>query len=116
LEIFQTIALWHRQGMALREMARRLSVNIKTIRRIVGKIEAGAKQPRYKKRASKLACFEDRIAELVAAGRTAWSVHGELVGESFSGSYDLVKRRVRELRARDPKVYERLEHPPGAEA
>jgi transposase len=117
LEIFQTIAAWHREGMALREMARRLTLNIKTIRRIVGNIEAGAKQPTYKRRASKLACFQERIAELAATGRTAWSIYSELNTEpSFSGSYDLVKRRVRKLRAPDPKVYERLEHPPGAEA
>jgi transposase len=117
LEIFQTIAVWHWQGMALREMARRLELDIKTVRRIVAKIDGGAKQPTYKARGSKLDPFSERIAELAATGRTARSIYGELTEEpSFCASYDLVRRRVGRLRQRDPKVYERLEHPPGAEA
>jgi transposase len=117
LEIFQTIAVWHRQRMPVREIARRLDIDRNTVRRIIRKIEAGAQAPSYASRGSKLAPFEQRIAELAALGRTAWSICGELKSDpSFSGSYDLVKRRVRELRVRDPKVYERLEHPPSAEA
>lgn len=117
LEIFQTIAVWSKQGMALREMARRLKLNIKTVRRIVARIARGAKQSDYKQRASKLAPFDQQIVELAAIGRTAWSIFGELsADQSFSGSYDLVKRRVREVRAREPAVFERLDHPPGAEA
>ena len=117
LEIFQTIAVWHRQGMPLREMARRLELDIKTVRRIVAKIEGGAKQPTYKARRSKLDQFTERISELAATGRTARSIYGELSeAASFAASYDLVRRWVARLRRRDPKVYERLEHPPGAEA
>ena len=117
MEIFQTIAVWHGEGMAHREIARRLNVDVKTVRRIVSKIKSGADRPQYKTRASKLDAFDERIAELAAAGRTAWSIYGELKGApSFSASYDLVVRRVRELRPHDPKVFERLEHPAGDEA
>jgi transposase len=116
LEIFQTIAGWHRQGMALREMARRLELDVKTVRRIVAKIDGGAKQPTYRARSSKLDPFAERISELAATGRTARSIYGELSeATSFSASYDLVRRWVTRLRQREPKVYERLEHPPGAE-
>ncbi len=93
------------------------NLDIKTVRRIVGKIERGAKAPQYTPRGSKLDAFGERIAELAAAGRTAWSIYGELQADPlFSGSYDLVVRRVRALRPHDPKVYERLEHPAGDEA
>jgi len=116
LELFETIRLWHAQGMATRQIARRLGVCPKTVRRHLAKIDGGALAPQRATPPSMLEPFLDRLAELTAAGRTAWSIYEELQGAGFSGCYDTVKRAVRQLRHRDPKVYERLEHPPGAEA
>jgi len=117
LELFQTIRLWHEQGMARREMARRLHVDIKTIRRNLAKIQAGATQPVRRSPASKLSPFVERIEEWAAQGRSAWSIYCDLRDDpAFLCSYELVKKYVAKIRVREPKVYERLEHPPGAEA
>jgi transposase len=103
--------------MPRREIARRLGVDIKTVRRQLRRIEAGATAPQRMTPPSKLAPFAERIAELVALGRTALSIHAELSSDpAFDASYDLVKRHAARLRTTVPRVYERLEHPPGAEA
>ncbi|TAM60820.1 IS21 family transposase [bacterium] len=117
LELFETIRLWHGQGMATREIARRLGICPKTVRRHLDKIDRGAKAPQRATPPSKLDPFLDRITELTAVGRTAWSIYEELRTDlAFTGCYDTVKRAVRRLRHHEPKVYERLEHLPGAEA
>jgi len=114
--LFQTIQEWHDGGVEKREIARRLKVDVKTVRRIIRKIEAGALAPARSSPGSKLDPYAERIIELAASGRTAWNVHLALHEDpAFTASYELVKKRVARLRRRDPRVYERLEHRPGAE-
>jgi len=118
LELFETIRLWRDRGIPRREIARRLQVDRKTVQRALAKIDAGATAPKRSAPASKIAPYRERIAEAVAAGRTAWSIYQELSAEpSFVGCcYDLVKREARAARVHEPRVFERLEHPPRAEA
>jgi transposase len=117
VSLFETIRHWHSQGMANREMARRLGIDPKTVRRQLRKIAAGATEPMRTSPGSKLDRYDARIRELVELGRTAWSIHQELNADpTYDACYDLLKKRVRRLRQKQPKVYERLEHPPGAEA
>lgn len=114
--LFDTIRYWHEQGQSRREIARRLHVDIKTVRRQLGKLSAGATRPTRKAQASKLDPYDERIRELAERGRTAWSIYQELCADpAFSACYDLVKKRVRRLRPKQAKVYERLDHLPGAE-
>jgi transposase len=114
--LFQTIQEWHGGGIEKREIARRLQVDVKTVRRHIRKIEAGAVAPARLSPGSKLDRFSERITELAASGRTAWNVYVALREDpSFTASYELVKKRVARSRHRDPRVYERLEHLPGAE-
>lgn len=114
--LFQTIQEWHRGGVEKREIARRLKVDVKTVRRIIRKIEAGAVAPARSSPGSKLDPYDERIVELTATGRTAWNVYLALRADpAFTASYELVKKRVAKSRRRDPRVYERLEHRPGAE-
>ncbi len=114
--LFQTIQEWHGGGVEKREIARRLKVDVKTVRRMIRKIEAGALAPARSSPGSKLDPYAERIIELAASGRTAWNVHLALHEDpAFTASYELVKKRVARLRRRDPRVYERLEHRPGAE-
>lgn len=116
VSLFDAIVHWHGQKMPKREIARRLHVDIKTVRRTLRKSTAGATAPSRAKPPSKLEPYRGRIEELAEAGCTAWSIYAELTEDSaFACSYELVKRCVRELRQRTPKVYERLEHPAGAE-
>jgi transposase len=115
VSLFDTIAHWHGQ-MPKREIARRLNIDIKTVRRVLRKQAAGATAPSKANAPSKLVAYHPRVAELFEAGRTAWSIYAELAEDpAFPCSYEIVKRYVRKLRQQNPKVYERLEHPPGAE-
>ena len=115
--IFETIRHWHAGGMSRREIARRLNVDIKTVRRNLAKIEAGATAPARISPGSKLEPYHERIKALAEQGRTAWTIYVELTADSeFDASYELVKKHVAVLRYREPQVFERLEHPPGAEA
>jgi transposase len=94
----------------------RLKVDVKTVRRVIRKIEAGAVAPARSSPGSKLDPYANRIIELAASGRTAWNVYLALCEDpAFTASYELVKKRVARLRRRDPRVYERLEHRPGGE-
>ena len=114
--LFQTIQEWHAAGVEKREIARRLQLDIKTVRRQIRKIEAGAVAPARTTPGSKLDPYAERIVNLAASGRTAWGIHVALSEDpDFPASYELVKKRVASLRRRDPRVYERLEHLPGAE-
>jgi len=66
---------------------------------------------------SKAAVFHDIICEKLDNGQQARSIFQDLVVEQdFSGSYDSVKRYVRKLKAKTPKLYARIETPPGEEA
>ncbi len=115
--IFDTIRHWRSAGMPHREMARRLHVDVKTVRRQLSKIAAGATKPERTSPGSKLDPYRERIAELTERGRTAWSIYVELGADpEFVASYELVKKWVAKLRMREPQIFERLEHPPGAEA
>lgn len=114
---FDSIRHWHEQGMSRREIARRLHVDVKTVRRQIRKMAAGATQPQRRSPGSKLDSYRERLQHLIENGRTAWSIYQELCAEpAFRGSYELVKKYVARRRERQPKVYERLEHSPGAEA
>jgi type I restriction enzyme S subunit len=107
LEIFQTIAVWHRQSMAHREMARRLKLDVKTVRRIVAKIEelltrldagvaalkrAQANLMRYKASVLKAAC-EGRLVPTEAE-----LAHAE--GRTYEPASELLQRILSERRAK----------------
>jgi transposase len=102
--------------MATREIARRLDVDVKTVRRHLRKIENGARAPFRTSPGSKLDPFLERIAELAGTRRTAWRIYVELrENPAFTASYELVKKHVARLRVERPRIFERLEHPAGAE-
>lgn len=114
---FDSIRHWHEQGMSRREIARRLHVDVKTVRRQLRKMAAGATKPERTSPGSKLDPYCERIAKLIEDGRTAWSIYQELCADpAFPASYELVKKHVARKRVRSVQVYERLEHRPGAEA
>lgn len=66
---------------------------------------------------SKASVFHDKISEKLGNGQQARSIYQDLVIEDgFDGSYDSVKRFVRKIKASHPKLYARIEMPPGEEA
>ncbi len=116
MALFETIRLWRSAGMPTREIARRLHVDVKTVRRSIRKIENGAAAPARTSPGSKLDPFQERIAELAGTRRTAWRIYVELrENPAFTASYELVKKRVARLRIQQPRIFERLEHLAGAE-
>lgn len=116
VSLYDTISHWHGQQMPTREIARRLNIDVKTVRRNLSKLAAGIRTPTRLTPPSKLTPYHKRIVELSEAGRTAWSIYSELAADpTFECSYEIVKRYVRSVRKRHPKVYERLEHLAGAE-
>jgi transposase len=90
--LYETIQEWHGSGVGTREIARRLKIDVKTVRRHLRKIEAGILAPKRSSPVSKLDPFSERIAELAASGCTAWNVHVALADDPlFDASYELVK-------------------------
>ena len=66
---------------------------------------------------SKASVYHDKIHEKLRNGQQARSIYQDLVIEdAFDGSYDSVKRYVRKIKASHPKLYARIEMPPGEEA
>lgn len=113
---FETIRALHLAGTSKREIARQTGYDIKTVRRALRKIERGASEPVRTSPGSKLDPYRARIVELAGSERTAFQIYLVLREQAdFDASYELVKKYVARLRIVEPRVFERLEHPPGAE-
>lgn len=66
---------------------------------------------------SKAAAFHDVIIKKLDAGQSAKSIFQDLVTQhNYAGSYDSIKRYIRKLKNKHPKLYARIETPPGEEA
>jgi transposase len=100
-------------GVSQREIAARLGINRRTVRRMLGAEEP----PRYRRRApgSKVDVFEPVIRQVlvewpqIKAPRMA-----EILREhGYEGSVDLVKRRLRELRPPTERPAQRTGYRPG---
>ncbi len=66
---------------------------------------------------SKAAAFHDVILKKLDLGQSAKSIFQDLVIEGdYTGSYDSIKRYIKKLKNKHPKLYARVETPPGEEA
>ena len=66
---------------------------------------------------SKVSIYDETIREKLEGGQSARSIYQDLyLEENYRGSYDSVKRYVRRLKKTHPKLYARIETPPGEEA
>jgi len=66
---------------------------------------------------SKVAVYDTEIKAKLKGGQSARSIYQDLCAEEdYRDSYDSVKRYVRKLSKKDPKLYARLETLPGVEA
>jgi len=66
---------------------------------------------------NKAAGFHDVILKKLDAGQNAKSIYQDIVTEScYIGSYDSVKRYIKKLKNKHPKLYARIETPAGEEA
>ncbi len=113
---FLTIQALHEEGLGNKTIARRLDIDVRTVRKYVRRIADGQSQPRRRDVGSKLDPFQKQIAAKVEDGRTAVQIYTDLQGTSgFDASYETVKRRVRNLRPVEPEVYCRMQFVPGEE-
>lgn len=103
------------EGTPKKEIARRLSINVRTVRAWAKRIAEGRGHERAPASGGGLlAPFEYLIAEMVGRDMSAVQIHRELSArEDFSASYVTVRRRVRALRHKHPEVYCRMRYAPG---
>lgn len=117
MSTFLAIRALHQEGLPKKTIARKLGVDVRTIRKYIRRIESGEHQPRRAPVAMKLDPFRDRIDTMVHKGLSAVQIWQDLRREpTFHASYETVKRLVRELRPADVQVYSRLVFRPGEEA
>jgi len=109
----------HRQGLSVSAIARQAGVDRKTVRTYIAK---GLEPPAYKKRPpapSLVDGFEPYLRERLEAypALTARRLLREIEERGFSGSYSVVRDRVRDIRpARIARFEARFETPPGEQA
>lgn len=66
---------------------------------------------------SKASIFHDKISQKLQNGQQARSIYENLViADGFDGNNDSVKRYVRKIKVKHPRLYARIEMPPGEEA
>ncbi len=105
------------EGCPNKEIARRLVMDVRTVRSWRRRIEAGETRPERRKPPRKLDRYEAVIRAKVEAGLSAVQIYQDLRKDpDFSASYETVKRKVRELRPPTVEVCKRLEFRPGEEA
>ncbi len=114
---FLSVRALHEEGVPNKEVARRLGIDVRTVRAYLRKIEGGMTEPVRAPLPRKLDRFAEVIEAKVLQGLTAVQIYQDLCREDeFDASYPTVQRRVRELRQDDPEVYCRMRYAPGEEA
>ena len=82
--LYQTIQEWHAADVEKREIARRLRLDIKTVRRHIRKIDAGAAAPARVSPGSKLDPYAERSASPHRPGVEMQADFGELVRVQYA--------------------------------
>jgi transposase len=112
----------HYSGSSMRSIARSLGISRYQVRRILAAYREGREQgtnplPEPKKtRASRLDEYQPQMQQLIERypDITAVRMHEELQKLGFTGSYSIVKRRLRQLRPRKSRDFvQRFETGPG---
>lgn len=107
----------YRNGMKIREIAKKYQRSRNTIRKI---IRGEHKDEITRKRSSKLEPYKDHLRKRwEETGMSAKILHKEIVGMGFEGSYDIVSRFLKGFRkevSRQSKMTVRYETPPGKQA
>ncbi len=114
---FLAVRALHEEGVPKKAIARRLSIDVRTVRKHVVRIRRGATGPARSPVPSKLDPFADEIEAKVLQGLSATQIYQDLCRrEGFDVSYETVTRRVRILRPPETSVYCRMRFAPGEEA
>jgi len=112
------ILVMHKRGLSQRKIARRLGMSRNTVKKYLDNPEVLGAYGR-KKRPSKLDAYEGNIKKWVDEDNeyTAAWIYDRLRAMGYSGSYELVKLKVRKLKQERNRVaYMRFETEPGLQA
>lgn len=109
----------HRKGLKQREIARKLGISRNTVKKYIEDPQLAFEPVRRAPRPSKLDPFEDNIRAWIEEDfsyKGTW-IYDRLVNMGFGGSYEIVKRKVHEIKGELQKVaYMRFETEPGYQA
>jgi transposase len=109
----------HRKGLRQRAIARKLGISRNTVKKYIENPELAFEPHRPRKRNSQLDPFKDNIGAWLdedMAYSATW-IYDRLTSMGFAGSYEIVKRTVRELKQERQQVaYMRFETEPGFQA
>lgn len=109
----------YRKGLKQREISRKLCISRNTVKKYIDNPELAFEPFRGRLRSSKLDPFENNIKAWIEEDpeyRATW-IYDRLFNMGFSGSYEIVKRIVRDLKSEYLKVaYMRFETEPGYQA
>jgi transposase len=116
MEDWAMIKLLHKQGVSKLRIAKELGVDRKTVDRALA--EDMAKGYQRVPAVSKLDPFKDHIVERLSKyDLTATKLFQEIQDKGYAGSYDTVKRYVREIRPPRPvEAFVRFETEPGEQS
>lgn len=117
MSMFLSIRALHDERVPKKEIARRLSVHVQTVRACIRRIARGASEPRRASVSKKLDQFLPVIEAKVSQGLSATQIYQDLCADPlFAACYETVKRAVRKLRVDEPEVYCRMSFAPSEEA
>ena len=112
------IFLLERQGLSQRQIAKRLGVSRNTVKKFI-ESQGFPGRSKYGPRKSQLDPYKDNIEFWLnedSEYKATW-IYDRLCNLDFSGSYEIVKRRVREIKAEKQRIaYMRFETEPGFQA
>jgi transposase len=108
----------HRKGLKQRAIARTLGISRNTVKKYIDDPERVLSPAKPRQRISLLDPFHDNMeAWLSEDDYTATWIYDRLVNLGFTGSYEIVKRRVAQLKGQRQQVaYMRFETEPGYQA
>jgi len=113
------IQLLHRRGFSQREIAGKLGISRNTVAKYIKNPDQAVAGPSYSKRRSLLDAYENNIKAWVDDDfeyKATW-IYDQLVKMGFAGSYEIVKRRVKQFKDKHQQTaYIRFETEPGYQA
>ena len=119
MEEILDILVLKRQGFSDREIARRMGVHRSTVKKYLSQGISGREAPRYGPRGSKLDIFGTQIKAWIENDHyfRATLIYDRLCKLGFDGSYEIVKRKVAQLKDEFQRIaYIRFETEPGHQA
>jgi len=109
----------HRKGLRQRAISRKLGVSRNTVKKYIENPDLAFESPQPRKRKSLLDPFNDNVRAWIEedSDYTATWIYDRLSNMGFTGSYEIVKRRVHRIKENYHKVaYMRFETEPGYQA